>query len=34
LLLARIRQALRELAQSIKEKINEPGTFVRINKSK
>ena len=34
MLLARFRQAFRGLAQSIKEKIDEPGTFVRINKAK
>jgi hypothetical protein len=34
MLLAHIQQALRGLAQRIKEKIDEPGTFVRINKAK
>jgi hypothetical protein len=34
MLLTCIQQAFREMAQKIEEKIDEPGTFVRINKSK
>ena len=34
MLLARFQRVFRELAQRIKEKIDEPGTFVRINREK
>ena len=34
MLLACIRQTFRELAQRMKKKIDEPGTFVRINRDK